>query len=127
VETHFDRVMDWGDDIIAAYVRIAKALAMLVLPIELPMHLGKPEFMKDAHAAIVRTLSLIQDQPMGDEVYALLRQSILDWLTALDLVVVHTLSPKAWREDIFAYTIMRCVTEADLALEALTGEPPSDE
>ena len=119
MDNHVERVMDWGGDIIAAYVRIAKVLAALVLPIEVPMNLGDAGFIKDAQAAIVRSIRLIQDQPMDEIIHAMVRQVLLDWLNAMDLAAIELTSPMTWREDVFEYTLMRCLAGADLALEEI--------
>ena len=119
MDNHVERVMDWGGDIIAAYVRIAKVLAALVLPIEVPMNLGDAGFIKDAQAAIVRSIRLIQDQPMDEIIHAIVRQVLLDWLNAVDLAAIELMSPMTWREDVFEYTLMRCLAGADFALEEI--------
>ncbi|GLY81811.1 hypothetical protein [Actinoallomurus iriomotensis] len=119
MEDHEEHLMGWGDDILVAYFQIAKALASLDLPIQLPMNLVDATFIRDAQAAIVRTLTLIQEQPLDDLIHTLLRQVLLDWLNAMDLTAIQLASPKPWREELFEYTVARTLAEADLALETI--------
>lgn len=106
---------------IAAYTEIMKTLAILPLPVGLPMLLDTV-WAEEIETGLVRAHEVIRDIPMNEELTFWARQMIVDWLIGSEFLFRDAEDPAPWKLDLVEFQAIRVLGAAQIVVEELNSD-----
>ncbi|MBA9005979.1 hypothetical protein [Thermomonospora cellulosilytica] len=123
MDDHERRHLVAEDQLLIAYGVIMRVLAALPLPIKIP---SAANIHGDhVHHSLLRAYDLIGDIPMKDSTREVIREMVLDWVIAEEIVEDDGKYPARWKLDLADTQHARILAAADQAKVEL--ELPSEE